>query len=102
MEVSKVVFVAFTQQYIQNNGKLRLRAFQPSNTVYVRGVKGYFDLWHLQHASTYIVFDGIVGKLCVSAFQNFFGIENQLNIKKESYEQRYSRPFWASFDTLDI
>ena len=29
---------------------------------YVRGVEGYFDLWHLQHASTYIAFDGMVGK----------------------------------------
>ena len=32
--------------------------------------------------STYIVFDGMVDKLTVSAFQNFLRIENQLNIKK--------------------
>ena len=32
--------------------------------------------------STYIVFDGMVEKPSVSAFQNFLRIENQLNIKK--------------------
>ena len=48
--------------------------------IYVRGAKGYFDLQHLQHASTYIAF---VEKLWVSAFQNFFRIENWLNIKTE-------------------
>ena len=32
--------------------------------------------------STYIVLDGMVGKIRVSAFQNFFQIENRLNIKK--------------------
>ena len=32
--------------------------------------------------STYIVFDGIFEKPSVSAFQNFFWIENWLNIKK--------------------
>ena len=34
----------------------------PSNAIYVEGVEGYFDLQNLQHASTYIVFDGMVGK----------------------------------------
>ena len=32
--------------------------------------------------STYLVFDGMVEKLSVSAFQNFLQIENQMNIKK--------------------
>ena len=32
--------------------------------------------------STYIVFDGMVEKPTVSAFQNFLQIENRLNIKK--------------------
>ena len=32
--------------------------------------------------STYIVFDGMVEKPTTSAFQNFLGIENWLNIKK--------------------
>ena len=32
--------------------------------------------------STYIVFDGMVEKSLVSAFQNFLRIENWLNIKK--------------------
>ena len=32
--------------------------------------------------STYIVFDGMVEKPSVSAFQNFLQIENRLNIKK--------------------
>ena len=39
-------------------------------------------LRHLRHASTYIEFDGMVGKLSVSAFQNFFQIENPLSIKE--------------------
>ena len=50
--------------------------------MYVEGVKRYFDFWPLQHASIYIALDGMVWKVWVSAFQNFFGIENQLNIKK--------------------
>ena len=33
-----------------------------SNTIYVRGVEGYFILQQLQHASTYIAFDDMVGK----------------------------------------
>ena len=32
--------------------------------------------------STYIVFDGMVEKPSVSAFQNFLRIENRLKIKK--------------------
>ena len=32
--------------------------------------------------STYIIFDGMVEKPTVSAFQNFLRIENQLNSKK--------------------
>ena len=37
-------------------GKLRLRAFQPYHQMLsVGGVKGYFNLRHLWHASTYIV-----------------------------------------------
>ena len=39
-------------------------------------------LRHLRHASRYIEFDGMVGKLSVSAFQNFFRIENPLSIKE--------------------
>ena len=49
---------------------------------HTEGVEGYFDLQHLQHASTCILFDGIVGTPWVSVFQNFFQIEIQLNIKK--------------------
>ena len=46
-------------------GKLRLRAFQPyhqtlSKSKRVKDVKD--NLQHLRHASTYIGFDGIVGK----------------------------------------
>ena len=43
--------------------------------MYVEGVESYFDFRPLRHASTYIA-------LQVSAFQNFFRIENRLNIKK--------------------
>ena len=71
-------------------GKLRLRAFQPYHQIlcilkHVEDVKD--NLRHLQHALTYIGFDGMVGKLSVSAFQNFFRIENPLSIK-ESYEPK--------------
>ena len=39
------------------------------NLKYVEDVEDY--LRHLQHALIYTVFDGMVGKLLVSAFQNF-------------------------------
>ena len=47
----------------------------PSNPMYVKECQRcqrLFDLRHLQHASIYIGFDGIIGKPYVSAFQNFF------------------------------
>ena len=40
-----ITFLIFNQFPIRKFfGKLRLRAFQPSNTIYVGGVKGYFNL----------------------------------------------------------
>ena len=42
----------------------------------------YFNFRPLRHASTYIALDGMVWKVSGSAFQNFFRIENPLNIKK--------------------
>ena len=44
--------------------------------------------------STYIVFDGMVEKPLVSAFQNFLRIENPLNIKKVM-----GRNVWMCFDS---
>ena len=44
--------------------------------------------------STYIVFDGMVEKLWVSAFQNFLRNENPLNIKKVM-----GRNVWMCFDS---
>ena len=94
-----------------------------SSAIYVEGVEKIVNLWHLWHASICIVFNSMVGKCQVSAFQNFFQIENQLNIKKimsknvmslivyfefffDTYWQTYyhslNNVFWASFDTLDI
>ena len=35
----------------------------PSNAIYVEGVESYFDFRPLQHASTYIAFDSMVGKV---------------------------------------
>ena len=49
---------------------------------HVEGVKGWNNFQPFWHALTYITFDGMVEKVSVSAFQNFFWIENQLNIKK--------------------
>ena len=43
---------------------------------------------------TYIVFDGMVEKPWVSAFQNFLRIENLLNIKKVT-----GRNVWMYFDS---
>ena len=66
-------------------GKMRLRAFQPYHQILciLKHVEDVEDnLRHVQHASTYIGFDCMVGKLSVSAFQNFFHIENPLNIKE--------------------
>ena len=40
------------------------------------------DPYPVLTVSTYIVFDGMVEKPSVSAFQIFLRIENQLNIKK--------------------
>ena len=56
-------------------GKLRLRAFQPYHQIlciskHVEDVKDY--LQHLRHALIYTVFDGMVEKPSVLAFQNFF------------------------------
>ena len=44
--------------------------------------------------SIYIVFDGMVEKPWVSAFQNFLQIENLLNIKKVM-----GRNVWMCFDS---
>ena len=46
-------------------GKLRLRAFQPYHQTLciLKHVKDVEDnLWHLWYASTYIRFDGMIGK----------------------------------------
>ena len=47
---------------------------------HVEDVEDY--LRHLRHALIYTVFDDMVGKLSVSAFQNFFRIKNPLIIKE--------------------
>ena len=61
----------------------------------------FSHLWHLQHASTYIGFDGMVGKLSVSAFQNFFRIENPLSIK-EVMSQNVCVCSFPIFNIFDI
>ena len=42
----------------------------------------------------------MVGKLCISAFQNFFRIENPLNIKEVMSKNMFVI-FWASFEAFD-
>ena len=59
------------------------------------------NLRHLRHALTYIGSDGMVGKLTVSAFQNFFRIENPLIIK-EVMSQNVSVCSFPIFDIFDI
>ena len=65
--------------------------------MYVERVESYFDFRPLQHVLTYIALDGMVGKVWVSAFQNFLRIENPLNIKKVM-----SKTVKASFDPFDM
>ena len=69
--------------------------------MYVEDVKDRSNLQHLQHALTYIGFDGTVGKLLVSAFQNFFQIENPLSIK-EVMSQNVCVCSFPIFDVSDI
>ena len=85
-------------------GKLRLWAFQPYHQIlcilkHVEDVKD--NLQHLQHALTYIGMDGMVGKLSVSAFQNFFRIENPLSIR-EVMSQNVCVCSFPIFDIFDI
>ena len=65
--------------------------------MYVERVESYFDFQPLRHALTYIALHGMVGKVSVSAFQNFFRIENLLNIKKVM-----SKTVKASFYPFDM
>ena len=52
------------------------------NSVDIHSIECIRDPCLVSTVSTYQVFDGMVEKLLVSAFQNFLQIENQLNIKK--------------------
>ena len=81
-----------------------LDAFQPYHQIlcilkHVEDVKD--NLRHLQHASAYIGFDGMVRKPLVSAFQNFFRIENPLSIK-EVMSQNVCICSFPIFDIFDI
>ena len=80
-------------------GKLRLRPFQPYHPLLCmsKHVEGVESQNNFRHALTYIAVDGMVGKVLVSAFQNFFRIENLLNIKKVM-----SKTVKASFDLFDM
>ena len=52
------------------------------DSVNIDNIEYIRDPYLVLTVSTYIVFDGMVEKPTVSAFQNFLRIENQLNIKK--------------------
>ena len=52
------------------------------DSVNIHSIECIRDPCLVSTVSTYIVFDGMVEKPSVSAFQNFLRIENQLNIKK--------------------
>ena len=52
------------------------------NSVDIDSIECIRDPCLVLTVSTYIVFDGIIEKPTVSAFQNFLQIENRLNIKK--------------------
>ena len=80
---------------ILNGFSIRKKSWHYSPYVYL------IYLRHLRHASTYIEFDGMVGKLSVSAFQNFFRIENPLSIK-EVMSQNVCVCSFPIFDVFDI
>ena len=86
-------------------GKLRLRAFQPYHQILciLKHVKDVEDNLRqiLRHALIYTVFDGMVEKPSVSAFQNFFRIENPLSIK-EVMSQNVCVCSFPIFDISDI
>ena len=69
--------------------------------MYVEDVNDRSNLRHLQNASTYIGFDGMVEKLLGSALQNFFRIENPLSIK-EVMSQNVCVCSFPIFDISDI
>ena len=74
----------------------------PSNPMYVKHVEDVKDnLRHLRHPLIYTVFDGMVEKPSVSAFQNFFRIENPLSIK-EVMSQNVCVCSFTIFDIFDI
>ena len=52
------------------------------DSVDIHSIECIRDTCFVLTVSTYIVFDGMVEKPSVSAFQNFLWIENRLNIKK--------------------
>ena len=66
---------------------------------HVEDVEDY--LQHLQHALIYTVFDGMVEKPSILAFQNFFRIENPLSIK-EVMSQNVCVCSFPIFDIFDI
>ena len=76
--------------------RTHLYASSMSSTYIALQPLGVFDL-----SSTYIEFDGMVGKLSVSAFQNFFRIENPLSIK-EVMSQNVCVCSFPIFDISDI
>ena len=52
------------------------------NSVDIHSIECIRDPCLVSTVPTYIVFDGMIEKPSVSAFQNFLQIENRLNIKK--------------------
>ena len=88
---------------ILNGFSIRKKFWKAENYVcmlkHVKDVEDY--LWHLRHALIYTVYDGMVGKPEVSAFQNFFWIENPLSIK-EVMSQNVCVCSFPIFDIFDI
>ena len=64
------------------------------DSVNIDSIECIRDLCLVSTVSTYIAFDGMVGKPSLSAFQNFSWIENQLNIQKVM-----GRNVWMCFDS---
>ena len=69
----------------------------PSNSIYVGDVEGYFDLWHFRHASTYIAFDGMVGKPKSQLSKTFCRLKIGWILRK-----LWVKTCVCSFDTFDM
>ena len=93
--------VSAFQNFLRIENPLNIKEVMSTNVyvicidcVDIHSIDCIIDPCLVSTVSTYIVFDGMVEKASVSAFQNFLQIENPLNIKKVM-----GRNVWMCFDS---